>query len=153
MPTLRLLIFKNFPLFPNDWAHWVLFVPYEENGSHGYYYGVHKRAIYSKKTQIQSRNNYTINAVEIEHDVAIHEINIQGQDVLSYACHQVINTPSPRHGGTTRYFHLFESNCQHWVFEVIECLAEQFGVDGPGIIRRIQELGHVPNGGYTTRKQ
>jgi hypothetical protein len=148
MPTLRLLIFRHFPLFPNDWTHWVLFVPYVENGTHGYYYGVQKRAIYSKKTQIQTQNNYTINPVEIEHDVPIHEINISEEGELSYACHQVINTPTPGHGGTTRYFHLFNSNCQHWAFEVIENLAGRLGIDGQGIITRIQNLGHVPTGGY-----
>jgi hypothetical protein len=151
MPTLRLLIFRHSPFLPNDWTHWVLFVPYEENGMQGYYYGVQKKAIYSTKTQIQSHNNYTVNGVEIEHDIPIYEINIQGQNVLSYACHEVISTASPGHGGNTRHFHLFDSNCQHWAFEVIEYLAKQFGVDGPAIIRRIQGLGHVPSGGYVTR--
>jgi len=140
MPTLRFLIFKQV-LFEKFLAHWALFIPNKEGGGQGVLFEVKKWK--SKRTHFWHRDfNDREAAKYIRANIPIPEINVKPPE-MNRVCHTV---------NKNRPFHLLNSNCQHWVFEVMERLIRDKGIrDGVEIFRRIEMAGYKPLRGYTLR--
>lgn len=140
MPTLRFLVFKRI-LFPKSLAHWAFFIPDREGSAQGILFEV--RRMNSNKTHFWHRTfNYLEHSSRLRANIPIPEINIESPG-LNRACHMV---------NKNRPFHLLTSNCQHWVFEVIEFLIGDMGIrNGVEILRRIERAGYKPLGGYRYR--
>jgi hypothetical protein len=140
MPTLRFLVFKQL-LFQKFLAHWALFIPNREGSAQGVLFEVKK--LKSKRTQFWHRDfNYLQEAKHLRANIPIPEIKIKTPD-MNRVCHRV---------NKNRPFHLLNSNCQHWVFEVMERIIREKGItNGVEIFGRIEEAGYKPLRGYTYR--
>lgn len=140
MPTLRFLVFCKRVLLQKFFAHWAFFIPNEEGSTQGVLFEVTKWE--SNRTHFWQRDfNYAEqDAKHVRANIPIHEINIMAHE-LNQACHRV---------NRDRPFHLLKSNCQHWVFQVMERLIRDKRItNGVEIFSRIEREGYKPLGGYT----
>jgi hypothetical protein len=139
MTTLHLITFKSSSIAPKATAHWALFLPDKQGGSIGILFAVKKRSLTSAKTEFQMYEHYDANSSDVQSTHALPEI-VVSSSVLSSACHEVTYN---------RAFHFINSNCQHWVLEVIEELSRREIVDGNHVLERLKKLGFSPLGGYS----
>jgi hypothetical protein len=122
-------------------AHWAFFIPDREGSAQGVIFEVRKWN--SNKTHFWHRTfNYREESRGLRANIPIPEITIKSPE-LNQACHRV---------NKNRRFHLLTSNCQHWIFEVIEHLVENMNIEnGVEILKRIEREGYKPLGGYKYR--
>ena len=134
MPKLMLLRLEQSPIFPNDTAHWTLFLPNIDGSSDGDLFHIVKDSFVTAETRYQNRGFSVQESQKLISGISLSEIDVS-LDELDQACQRVTRN---------RTFNIVTNNCQHWVREVVDDLIRVLHLPAIDVLDRMNKAGYKP---------